>query len=67
MNDKDKEAFEEWFKNAWDMDFDGYDFRHTIQVKAWQSACEYKQKEIDELNQKLSSVWKEAEEFYLED
>jgi hypothetical protein len=48
MNDKDKEAFEKWFKDAWDIDFDAYDFRHTIQVKAWQAACEYKDKEIND-------------------
>ena len=27
--------------------FDAYDFRHTIQVKAWQAACEYKKEAFD--------------------
>lgn len=61
MKNEDKEAFGKWFKDAWDIDFDfdAYDFRHTIQVKVWQAACEYKQKEIDELqakNERLKEV-----------
>lgn len=49
MSEQDKEAFNEWFKDAWDIDFDDYDFRHRIQVKAWQAACLHKQKKIEEL------------------
>ena len=62
----DKEAFEEWFKNAWDMDFDGHDFRHTIQVKAWQFACEYKQKEIDDLKLEYDKLTDWASEYVAE-
>ena len=47
-----------WFHNyriirklskAFCVRFDRHDFIHTIQVKALQSACDYKQKEIDVL------------------
>ena len=67
MNDKD--AFDKWRLE--------YISTHTGYFKmigtddlaqvTWQAACEYKQKEIDVLKQKLSDVWKEAEEFYLDD
>jgi hypothetical protein len=53
MNNNDKEAFDNWFKDAWDIDFDAYDFRHTIQLKAWQAAVDYKQKEIEEDEDRL--------------
>jgi len=90
MTHKDKEAFENWFENNW-QDSDDKD----LFTEAWQSACDYKQKEIDELKnqdqiiakeiktyidianrlqaenaelkQKLSTVWEEAEKFYLDD
>ena len=62
MNEQDKEAFGKWFDKNW-QDSDDKD----VFTQAWQAACLYKQKEIDELKQKLSTVWKEAEEFYLED
>lgn len=53
MNDKDKEAFEKWYSKEtsdvlWE-DFNG----DEIVIKSWQSACEYKQKEIDELIKQL--------------
>jgi hypothetical protein len=41
MNDKDKEAFIAWYKNK-ESEFDNC-------KEAWQAACEYKQKEINEL------------------
>lgn len=101
MNEKDKEAFEKW----WDEIRLRGQSTFGIVAITWQAACEYKQKEIDELekekdylykkmenmrdiykhserfqaenaqlrdeiselNKKLSSVWKEAEEFYLDD
>lgn len=49
MNDKDKEAFEKWYSKEtsdvlWE-DSNG----DEIVIKSWQAACEYKQKEIDEL------------------
>lgn len=56
MNDKDKEAFEKWRLE--------YISTHTGYFKmigtddlaqvAWRAACEYKQKEIDELRVKLN-------------
>ena len=95
MNDKDKEAFDKSRKkfhgNMSPMN-DDYGNRDSGFKKGWQAACDYKQKEIDELigqlkscvfvyeekldrliaenaklKQKLSTVWKEAEEFYLDD
>lgn len=74
MNDQDKEEFEKWCTEKFNIAPELVEeFKHTFIHKlrhteeAWQSACEYKQKEVDELNQKLSNIWKEAEEFYLED
>ena len=77
MNEKDKQAFNEWFISCRDSSFAvflrenypdvGIKWDREPARSAWQAACEYKQKEIDELKQKLSTVWKEAEEFYLED
>lgn len=112
MNEIDKKAFEKWCTEKFNIAPELIEeFKHTFIHKlkhteeAWQSACEYKQKEIDELekekdylykkmenirdiykhskrfqaenaqlrdeiselNKKLSSVWKEAEEFYLND
>lgn len=46
MNDKDKEAFEKWYTNK-ESEFDNC-------KEAWQAACDYKQKEIDELKTKLT-------------
>ena len=48
MNEKDKEAFEKW----WDEVPMGHKITHhpfNYTNLAWQAACEYKQKEIDEL------------------
>ena len=48
MNDKDKEAFENWFTSL-----DESHLNRVIKLnrgasqEAWQAACEYKQKEID--------------------
>lgn len=45
MSDKDKEAFEKWYKdNNW--------MKGDLK-EAWQAACEYKQKEIDMLREYL--------------
>ena len=88
MNDQDKEAFEKW----WDEIRLRGQSTFGIVAITWQSACEYKQKEIDELlkqlkhehdlykkhlkvyedenaklKHKLSTIWKEAEKFYLDD
>lgn len=56
MNDKDKEAFLKWYSKEtasvlWE-DFNG----DEIFVKAWQSACEFKQKEIDELKMEIMRI-----------
>lgn len=64
MNKKDKEEFEKWFKKNF---YEFSEYEKNNQEIGWQAACEYKKKEIDELNQKLLNVWREAEEFYLED
>ena len=55
MNDKDKEAFNKYIcthdqgilQHSDDTDID-------VAERAWQAACEYKQKEIDELRVKLN-------------
>ena len=50
MNDKDKdmEAYQQWFENLFP------DNNHeNVRREAWLAACEYKQKEIDELEQRL--------------
>lgn len=46
MNDKDKEAFEQWFKEN---SYDYYGYEKNNQEIGWQSACLHKQKEIEEL------------------
>lgn len=58
MNDKDKEAFEKWwmegFKGMSDIDVIKYkDVGKQTSLNGWQAACEYKQKEIDELIKQL--------------
>lgn len=59
MNDKDKEAFEEWwmegFKGMSDMAVIKYvNVGKQTSLHGWQAACEYKQKEIDEIRMKLN-------------
>lgn len=61
MNDKDKEAFEKWWDNLYSnqmewRDWQGCDivFNGKEDMRCgWQAACEYKQKEIDELEESL--------------
>lgn len=61
MNDKDKEAFEKWWHDRYDehvqfRDWQGCDLLHEGKddnKDGWQAACEYKQKEIDELLKQL--------------
>ena len=58
MNDKDKEAFEKWwmegFKGMSDMEVIKYvNVGKQTSLHGWQSACEYKQKEVDELIKQL--------------
>jgi len=58
MNDKDKEAFEKWWQQLYDnhvefRDWQGCDLATDGKEDmryGWQAACEYKQKEIDDLN-----------------
>ena len=56
MNDQDKEAFEKWCTEKFNIAPELVEeFKHTFIHKlrhteeAWQSACEYKQKVIDKL------------------
>lgn len=51
MNEKDKEAFEKWWReNMPNPDWLSSD--HSTDVcKAWEAACEFKQREIDELEE----------------
>jgi hypothetical protein len=54
MNEQDEKAFEEWFLNysSWRVTMSRQESCQT----AWLAACEYKQKEIDDLleqNKKL--------------
>jgi hypothetical protein len=41
MNDKDKEAFEKWFKDFYQVDFNPGDPRFMNQSISWKYACEY--------------------------
>lgn len=62
----DKEAFDQWLKTkSWITVSDHAKMFWCLE--AWQAACEYKQKEIDELKEEIKNIWKEAEEFYLDD
>jgi len=57
VNDKDKEAFEQWFKSNANSSFAvflrenypdvGIKWDREPARSAWQAACEYKQKEVD--------------------
>jgi hypothetical protein len=48
---KNLEAFEKWFESLFP------DNNHeNVRREAWQAACEYKQKEIDDLKQKLDAA-----------
>lgn len=53
MADKDKEAFEKWFKETKDITLKGAVHEFSI---VWKNACEYKQKEIDELKLEIMQV-----------
>ena len=75
MNDQDKEEFEKWCTKKFNIAPELVEeFKHTFIHKlrhteeAWQSACEYKQKEIDELEAENAKLNQEIEKFkiYLE-
>ena len=49
MNDKDKEAFEKWYQDYFSISsITILNIPHHF-TKAWQAACEYKEKELDQL------------------
>jgi hypothetical protein len=43
VNDKDKDAFENWFRDYWSFD----DLNKTDCFNSWRAACEYKELEIN--------------------
>ena len=58
MNDKNNEAFDEWFIKTYRHDYKDLVIPESInpQKEAWQAACSHKQKEIDAIkaeNEKL--------------
>jgi hypothetical protein len=80
MNDKDKEAFEKWFiqnpvnkfeaEEAWQAacEYKKEEYSNIMDAMTQTSQYNFKlQAENAELKQKLSTVWKEAEKFYLDD
>lgn len=72
MNDKDKEEYDKWLESQnWHYDsFDNEYYQNGLKVsiygeteEAWQSACEYKQKEIDELKTQDQIIAKEIKTY----
>lgn len=61
MNDEDLKAFEKWFKKYW-QDSDDKDLFADV----WQAACEYKQKELDELRLQYDKLTDWASEYVAE-
>lgn len=68
MNDQDKEEFEKWCTEYFNIAPELVEeFKHTFTHKlrhtgeAWQSACEYKQKVIDELEKEKDYLCKKME------
>ena len=61
MNDKDKEAFKNWFEKYW-QDSDDKDLFADV----WQAACGYKQKELDELRLQYDKLTDWASEYVAE-
>jgi hypothetical protein len=60
ISNQDKEAFEKWFKDFYQVDFNPGDPRFMNQSIAWKYACEYKQKEIDILKNHDIANYKEG-------
>jgi hypothetical protein len=60
MNDKDKQEFEKWFKDYWEVDFNAGNPRFMGQSISWKYACEFKQKEIDILKNHDIAGYKEG-------
>ena len=56
MNDQDKETFEKWFELLGDSHLERViKLNRGASQEAWQAAIEYKQKEIDELKEKIQA------------
>jgi hypothetical protein len=49
MNDKDKEEFDKWYSEEYAEILWSHSTGDEVVVITWQAACEYKQKEVDEL------------------
>lgn len=54
MNEKDKEAFVSYMRE--NMPFSYYQSYQCQELSTWQSACEYKQKEIEELKLEIMQI-----------
>lgn len=68
MNEKDKEAYKLWCTEKFNIAPELVEeFKHTFIHKlmhteeAWQAACEYKQKEIDELEKEKDYLCRKME------
>jgi hypothetical protein len=55
MNDKDKQEFEKWFKDYWEVDFNAGNPRFVGQSIAWKHACEYMRNKSNPLTDKLTT------------
>ncbi len=68
MNDKNNEAFDEWFIKTYRYDYKDLVIPESInpQKKAWQAACDYKQKEIDDLKLEYDKLAYWASEYVAE-
>ena len=76
MNEKNKQAFNEWFISRRDSSFAvflrenypdaGIKWDRESARSAWQAACEYKQKEIDELKLEYDKLTDWASEYVAE-
>lgn len=58
MNDKNNEAFDEWFIKTYRYDYKDLVIPESInpQKKAWQAACSHKQKEIDAIKAEIERL-----------
>lgn len=57
MNDKDKEAFDQWFELLGETHLERVvKLNRGASSKAWQAAWEYKQKEINELKLEIMAI-----------
>ena len=58
MNDKNNEAFDEWFIKTYRYDYKDLVIPESInpQKEAWQAACSHKQKEIDAIKAEIERL-----------